>query len=203
MSVTDGVPADVVPHLRRLDTPAAAELAALAEVFEELQTVLRCCERLVAELRVEAGSEVDDVVVEGVWTVALLSYGRCFAPGGGAALTEADLTTALSNDDVPRWHEVLLKLRDHHGDARANPRERFSVGVSQDDDGAAAGIAITSARQPLVDDLTVRQTGAIAFALSRLVNDRITEQQEKVFGEVRQAPRADLDGLALLDVASD
>ncbi len=200
--MTDGVPADAVARLRRLETSAAAKLSALAGVFEELQTVLRCCERLVSELRVEAGSEVDDVVVEGVWTVALLSYGRCFAPDGVAALTEEDLTAALPNDDVSSWHKVLLKLRDHHGDVRANPRERFSVGVSQDERGAAAGIAITSARQPLVDDLTVRQTGAIAFALSRLVNDRITAQQEKVFGEVRDTPEADLSGLALLDVAT-
>ena len=141
-------------------------------------------------------------MVEGVWTVALLSYGRCFAADAEAALTEDDLTAALSNDDVPNWHKVLLQLHDHHGDVRANPRERFSVGVSPDEGGAATGIAITSARQPLVDELIVRQTGAIAFALSRLVNDRITEQQEKVFGGVRNTPQAGLDRLDLLDVAA-
>lgn len=200
--MSNSVPEETAPVLRRLDTSAAAKLSALAAKFEELQTVLRCCERLVSELRVEAGGEVDDVVVEGVWTVALLSYARCFAADGtGTTLTENDLTETMSNDDVANWHKVLLQLRDHHGDAQANPRERFSVGVSQDENGAAAGIAITSARQPLVDDVTVRQTGAIAFTLSRLINDRIAEQQAKVFGEVRSMTKADLDELALLDVA--
>ena len=53
------------------------------------------------------------------------------------------------------------------------------MGVALDHGGAADGIAITSARQPLVDDLTVRQTGAIAYGLSALVNDRIVAQQSR------------------------
>ena len=76
----------------RLDDPAAAALARLVEVFEDLQTVLRCCERLVGELAVESGP--DEVVVEAVWTTALLSYARCFAGAGeGAALNEDDVRT--------------------------------------------------------------------------------------------------------------
>jgi hypothetical protein len=82
-----------------------------------------------------------------------------------------------------------------------SPREHFSVGVAQDPNGAANGVGVTSARQPLVDDLTVRQIGAIAFALSGLVNDRITAQQEQVFLQAKQLPKADLDKLARLDVA--
>ena len=37
------------------------------------------------------------------------------------------------------WHKVLLRLRDHYADPAANPRERFTVGVTQDADGAPAG----------------------------------------------------------------
>ena len=86
--------------MRRLDDPAAAALAELVEVFEDLQTVLRCCERLVTELAVEG--EPDEVVVEAVWTTALLSYARCFsATGEGVALTEDDLTSDPHRR--PRW----------------------------------------------------------------------------------------------------
>ena len=73
--------------------------------------------------------------------------------------------------------------------------------MAQDDSGAPSGIAITSARQPLVDELTVRQTGAIAFALSARVNDLIAVQQEKVFAELKNTPRQLLDELPRLDVA--
>jgi hypothetical protein len=155
----------------------------------------------VSELAAGDG-EPDDVLVEAVWTVALLSYARCFSAGDtGTALTEDDLTATQSQGEVLDWHKILLQLRDHHAHPTANPRERFSVGVAQDPNGAANGVAVTSARQPLVDALTVRQTGAIAFALSGLVNDRISAQQEKVFGEVKHTPKADLDKLARLDVA--
>jgi hypothetical protein len=199
--MTNSVPTAPPSALRLLDTPSALELVELMATFENLQTVLRCCERLVSALA-DCDGEPDDVLVEAVWTVALLSYTRCFSAGAtGTALTEDDLTATQSHGDVLDWHKILLQLRDHYADPTANPRERFSVGVAQDPNGAANGVAVTSARQPLVDDLTVRQTGAIAFALSGLVNDRISAQQEKVFGEVKHTPKADLDKLARLDVA--
>jgi hypothetical protein len=188
--------------VRRLESGSARSLVTLVEAFEELQTVLRCCERLVEEL---AREEPDPLTVESLWTVALLSYARCFAAGqdGPAALTEADLAEAVPNDQVVPWHGVLTELRGHHADPVANPRERFSVGVSQGPDGTASGIAITSVRQPLVDDLTVRQTGAIAYALSGLVDRRIAEQQERVFGETEALGRDELDGLEAIDVDHD
>lgn len=197
---TNGVepaPPQTLRRLRSLHANATAELAA---TFEDLQTVLRCCERLVTELGAEDGPQ--DIVVEAVWTTALLSYARCFRPlEGGAALTQEDLAAAITSGDVKDWHTVLLQLRDHYADPVANPRERFSVGVAQDAEGAAGGVAITSARQPLVDELTVRQTGAIAFALSSHVNERISTLQEQILVELKGAAKVDLDQLALLEVA--
>ncbi len=187
--------------MRRVDDPAAATLVGDVEVFEDLQTVLRCCERLVTELAVEG--ELDPVVVEAVWTTALLSYSRCFAArGDGVALTESDLTSTQSSPQVVEWHRLLLQLRDHYADPAVNPRERFSIGVAQDANGLASGIAITSARQPLVDDLTVRQTGAIAYALSGLVDKRIELRQKEVFDHLESWSKAELDRLDPLDVAA-
>ncbi len=187
--------------LRKVETPAAATLAALAATFDDLQMVLRCCERLMAELAPRPGGP-DVVAVEAIWTTALLSYARCFpAAGSGAGLTEEDVRGTHAEADVVSWHAVLLQLRDHYADLTTNPREQFSVGVAQDPAGAAGGIGITSARQPLVDDVTVRQTGAIAYALSALVDERIAAQQATVFSEVERMPRADLDRLVKLEVA--
>ena len=193
--------------MRRVDDAAAAALLGVVEVFEDLQTVLRCCERLVTEL--VADGEPDPVVVEAVWTTALLSYARCFAAtGDGVALTESDLTSTRdvtssgASPGVVEWHRLLLQLRNHYADPAVNPRERFSVGVAQDPNGRASGIAITSARQPLVDDLTVRQTGAIAYALSGLVDKRIELRQKEVFDDLASWSKADLDRLDPLDVAA-
>ena len=199
MVVTNG--AAPAGSMRRVDDAAAAALVGVVEVFEDLQTVLRCCERLVTELA--ADGEPDPVVVEAVWTTALLSYARCFAAtGDGVALTESDLTSTQSSPEVVEWHRLLLQLRNHYADPAVNPRERFSVGVAQDANGRASGIAITSARQPLVDDLTVRQTGAIAYALSGLVDKRIELRQKEVFDDLASWSKADLDRLDPLDVAA-
>jgi hypothetical protein len=186
--------------MRRLESPGAEALAEFVATFEDLQTVLRCCERLVTALGVDVG-EPDDVLVEGVWTMALLSYARCFSAGAsGTALAEDDITAAKAHGDAVQWHRVLLQLRDHYTDPVVNPRERYSVGVAQNPNGTPSGVAITSARQPLVDDLTVRQTGAIAYALSALVDERIREQQEKVFAEVKDTPQPILDKLPQIEV---
>lgn len=194
MSTVDGAPTSV----RELATPAAAALADLAAVFDDLQTVLRCCERLVAAL---AAPEPDDLTVETLWTVALLSYGRCFAPGDrGMGLTEDDLTATGLPGAVAEWHQMLGRLRAHYADPARNPRERFSVGVSQDGSGRAAGIAVTSARQPAVDEVSVRQTGALAYGLSRLVDERITAQQERVFAAVSGMSAAQLERLPSVEV---
>ena len=201
-ATTNGGPTTPPGVLRRLDTAAAANLGELNATFEDLQTVLRCCERLMSELTAGEG-EPDGVLVEAVWTMALLSYARCFSAGtAGTALTEDDLSATKLGEDVLDWHKVLLQLRDHYADPTANPRERFSVVVTQDEaTGTASGIGITSARQPLVDDLTVRQTGGIAFTLSRLVNDRIAAEQEMVFAELKDSPKEVLDKLVRLEIA--
>ena len=197
---SNGTSVDQPAVVRRLEGPSATLLGDLVATFEELQMTLRCCERLVVEL---GADEPDDIVVEAVWTTALLSYARCFAePSAGGRLTTEDLTASTPEGDVLEWHEVLVRLRDHYADPAANPRERFTVAVTQDDDGSASGVAITSARQPLVDDLTVRQTGAIAYALSGVVNERIEAQQLVVSTELEATSRTDLDKLDRVEIAA-
>lgn len=201
--MADGAAASPAPPvvLRKVETPAAVALAALAATLDDLQMVLQCCERLMTELAPRpAGPDI--VAVEAMWTTALISYARCFpAVGSGAGLTEDDVRATHTEADVLSWHAALLQLRDHYAHPTANPREQFSVGVAQDPAGAASGIGITSARQPLVDEVTVRQTGAIAYALSAVVDERIVAQQATVFSAVQRLSRAKLDRMVELDVA--
>src|SRR5215210_6362567 len=157
--------------IRRLDTKDATRLARLVMAYDDLQTVLRCCERLMTMLD-EGGESPDDVGVEALWTLALLSYARGFAEGeGGAALTTQDLRD--DDGEVLRWHTVLLHLRDHHADRSRNPRESYTVGIAQDASGAVNAVAVTSVRAPLVDLAAVRRAGSIAFPLCAVLDERI------------------------------
>ncbi|MGH3495132.1 MAG: hypothetical protein ACRDQ1_18125, partial [Sciscionella sp.] len=115
-------------------------------------------------------------------------------------LTEQDVTATKLQGEVAEWHQVLRRLRKHYADPVENPRERFSVGAAQDSHGRATGIAITSTHQPALDEVTVRQTGALAYELSRLVDQRITEHQERVRTAANELSKAELDKLPLIDV---
>jgi hypothetical protein len=184
--------------VRHLDTPAANALADLASMLDDLQTVLYCCERLVAELDPTTGSP-DQLVVESVWLIALQSYGRCFTDAGrGMALTEDDVTGTSLQGEVLEWHRVLGRLAEHF---RSHPRGRLSVGAAVDPDGRATGIAITSVDQPPPDDRTVRQTGALAYELSQLVERRMADQQERVLAAAKAMSVMELSRLPLIDIA--
>ena len=182
--------------VRRIASPAARSLADLVAVFDDLQTVLRCCERLVAELAEEAP---DSVVIEGVWTTATLSYARCFAD---ERLTDEDVSGLPLKGEVLEWHKLLRRLREHYASETLNPRARFEVGATEAADGQVAGIAITSVDQAVLDDVTVRQTGALAYELTRLVDQRISEQQQRVLTAARALPPQDLAALPLIDLVA-
>ena len=195
--------------IRRLESNGdARRLACLVSAYDELQTVLRCCERLMTMLGEGVGAP-DDVGVEALWTLALLSYARAFATGDGAALTEADLHAGsdkgvqVDKGEVLRWHRVLLHLRDQQADPRTNPRESYTVGVAQDPSGAANAVAVTSVRAPLVDKAAVRQAGAIAFPLCAVLDERIDPLQKQILAAVRSIAPGQLNRMDLVEVAAE
>jgi hypothetical protein len=188
--------------IRRLDTKDAIRLARLVMAYDDLQTVLRCCERLLSMLD-EGVDGADDLGVEALWTLALLSYTRGFAEGeGGAALTTKDLAGADDDQEIHRWHRVLLHLRDQRADQSRNPHESYTVGIAQDASGAVNAVAVTSARAPLVDTAAVRQAGAMAFRLCAVLDERIDPLQKDILAEMRDIGREQLDRLDLVEVAA-
>jgi hypothetical protein len=186
--------------IRRLDTKDATRLARLVMAYDDLQAVLRCCERLMTMLD-DGGETPDDVGVEALWTLALLSYARGFADGeGGAALTTKDLPD--DEGEILRWHQVLLHLRDHHADQSRNPRESYTVGIAQDAAGAVNAVAVTSVRAPLVDLAAVRRLGSIAFPLCAVLDERIDPLQKDILADMRGIARDQLERLDLIEVAT-
>ena len=188
-----------VSEARRLTGPTAQALADLTAIFDDLQFVLGCCERLLRELA--KAEHQDMVLVESLWAAALNAYARCFRSGDDRPeLTVDDVTaTGLEGDVVP-WHESLGKLRNFLVAKATNPREVFSVGVSVSAEGTAEGIVVSSIVMPVVDENTVRQTGRMAYELGQLVDGRIQDKQKALFEEVKDMPAARLSRLDKLPV---
>jgi hypothetical protein len=184
--------------VRALDLPSAGELAGLAAVFEDLQYALRCCEHLVSQL---SRPEPDPVLVEALWTGALLAYARCFSPRG-SVLTPTDLDELDDGAEFRRLHDVLLRLRDHLASRHVNPREAFTVGAAQANDGTPTGIAVVSSPRPLVEEPTVRMLGRLAYLLAGRVDARMQEQQRAVLGAAAALSPAELAALPLVHLTS-
>jgi len=187
--------------VRRLDGREAGELSGLAAVFDDLQYALRCCEHLVGALGRPAvdNDGGDTALVEALWTGALVAYARSFSPRT-KILDEDDLKELELDGDVAGFHRALLKLRDHYTSRHANPRETFSIGVAQRNNGTAAGVAVVGAPQPGVDDTTVRQLGRIAYGLSGLVDARMQAAQQQVHLVAQGLDARRLTSLPLVDV---
>jgi hypothetical protein len=182
--------------VRRLDGREAADLGALAAVFDDLQYTLRCCEHLVGVL---ARPENDPALVEALWTGGLVAYARCFS-GRAKVLAEGDLAELELDGDVAGFHSALLRLRDHYASRHANPRETYTIGVAQKNNGSAAGVAVIGTPQPGVDDATVRQLGRIAYGLSGLVDARMQAAQQRVHLVAQGLDARRLSGMPLVDV---
>jgi hypothetical protein len=182
--------------VRRLDGQEAAELAALSAVFDDLQYVLRCCEHLVGA---RGRPDADPALVEALWTGALVAYTRSFS-ARTKVLTDGDLDELKIEGDVAAFHRALLRLRDLYASRHVNPRETYTIGVAQKNNGAAAGVAVIGAPQPRVDDTSVRQLGRIAYGLSGLVDARMQAAQQRVHLVAQQLDARRLAALPLVDV---
>lgn len=205
-SGTNGATATAPSTVRRLDSPEAAELAGLAAVFEDLQYVLRCCEHLVTALNSPDSGPVrvdtDTALVEALWTGALIGYVRCFS-GRAAVLSDDDLGKLELDGEIADFHGMVKKLRDHYASRHVNPREAFTIGAAQSNDGRPQGIAVISTPRPIVDDTTVRLLGRVAYALSGLVDARMQETQNRVLGAAAKLTPVELGELPLVHLADD
>lgn len=187
------------PTTRQLRGAEALALADLTAIFDDLQFVLGCCERLVGAL--DRGAQRDGVLVESLWMAALSTYARCFrSRESGVALSVTDLSKTGIKGEVVQWHQMLGRLRNFLVDGVANPREEYFVGASQSAAGEPVGIVVTSITRPQVDETTVRQTGRLALELSSLVDKRIKERQEAVFAAARKLSAEDFAKLDPIDV---
>jgi hypothetical protein len=195
-------PAPALDEVRRLLLPEADELSRLSTVFEDLRHVLSCCEQLVqlvpgpAPAAGPQGTDADAVLVEALWTSALLAYARCFS-AETQVLSSGDLDGLELPGDVGGFHSALLRLRDHYASQHVNPRESVSVGAAVAD-GSPVGVAVVSAPQPSVDERTVRQLGHMAYRLSSVLDARMQEVQDQVLGRARGLDPEDLGALPLM-----
>lgn len=172
--------------------PSARILARQASVIHDLEFVMDCCKRLLAELA-EPEADRDEIVPLALWSSAVLAYARCFGENG---LRTEDVGELPLQGAVMKFHEWVLGERDKIAVPSADPFEVAKIGAALTPSGReerrVEGIGVFSASRVLIDGTGVRQLGGLASELAKRTAGKAQKQQDSVLSD---AQRLDIDRL--------
>jgi hypothetical protein len=172
-----------------LDSDSARALADQAVIIQDLQFVMDCCKRLLADLD-KPEAERDPVVPQALWTAALVAYARCFGKNKRSGLTTDDVHSLPLQGAVMKFHQWAVKERGKLTAHQADPFDAARVGAALSAaDGAKRqieGIVVLSTSHVLVNDIGVRQLGGLASELAKQTSERAQAQQETVLADTRK-----------------
>ncbi|HEY3733620.1 MAG TPA: hypothetical protein VGL63_06865 [Streptosporangiaceae bacterium] len=188
-----------------LEVPSARVLADQALIIQDLQFVMECCKRLLAELAKDEDDR-EPVVPQALWSAALVAYARCFGNGKRFGLAAGDVRALPLQGAVMKFHQWALSERDKLAAHAANPFEAARVGAAlspPDRPGRRVeGIAILSASHVLVDGTGVRQLGGLASELAKQTAEKAQKQQDSVLADAQQISIDSLYALPPLQAGS-
>ena len=172
-----------------IDVPSAHVLADQASIISELQFVMDCCKRLLADLA-RPEEERDPLMPLALWSSAVLAYGRCFSKGKRFTLSNDDVRNLPLHGAVMKFHQWILEERDKLAARAANPAEGAKVGAAlsppEQKDRRVEGIVIFASSREVVDDTGVRQLGGLASELAKQTAEKAQEQQDVVLKDAQQ-----------------
>jgi hypothetical protein len=178
-----------------LDMPSARILAGQTSVIQDLQFVMDCCKRLLAELA-RPEEDRDGVVPLALWSSAVITYARCFGQGRHSGLAVEDVQNLPLQGAVMTFHEWVIEERDKLTGHLADPFEAAKIGAALSPAGQkerrVEGIAIFSTSRVLIDATGVRQLGGLASELAKQTAGKAQGQQDAVLSDAQQL---DIGGL--------
>lgn len=173
---------------------SATVLKSLVGVVADLHFVARASELLLKVWDDDEGG----VLVRGLWSSALIAYGRCFKSGRRLRVP-IDALDVLT-DDERAIHESVLRERDKHVAHQVNELERTQASVLIESDGQkyrVAGVVVLMAKQIGPTREAVAQLRTIAEKLQTEAQGRVDVLQKKVMEDAQEK----LDARAQMEVS--
>jgi hypothetical protein len=188
--MTDEKASPAQPELTvALELPSAQLLADQIATINDLQFVMECCKRLLAEL-VKPEEEQDQVIPQALWSAALTAYDRSFAKGKKFGLTADDVKALPLEGQVVKFHEWVVNERNIIGRHPTNPFDEARVGAVLADPAGGVrevrGVTVLTASHILVDGAGVRQLGALASELAKQTAEKAQKQESMVVADTQQ-----------------
>jgi hypothetical protein len=172
-----------------VDLPSARILADQASVVADLELVMDCCKRLIAELT-SPDADQEGAVPVALWSTALLAYARCFGAADDSGLTVEDVRELPLQGAVVKFHEWIIGERDKLTGPAADPFDAAKVGAVLTPPGRGQrrveGIAVFAASRVLIDVTGVGQLGGLASELAKRIAGKAQKQQDAVLSDAQQ-----------------
>jgi hypothetical protein len=173
-----------------LEGPRAKALADLGAVVQDLKFVMRCCAKLI---RAMDEDPQDDVLMQALFTAAVITYARCFNTGKRGGLNDSDLTKLGFEGDPRGFHRQVMDMRSKHVAHSVNPFEMISVGAVLSPPDArprrVEAIVTFSARHIAFDAEGTRQIFEVCKRLiDGVIAQRAERLQDDVLAEARTVP---------------
>lgn len=174
-----------------VDFEQAKTLADLASLTQDLGTAMLTCTRL---MRLLEEQSTDHILVEALWTSALVRYARCFANGKRFGLKES-LFSGLNGDPVGT-HRYFMGMRNKHIAHSVNPFEQVQVGLVLAREGEGerkvVGVSTLAMRHVTSNREGVRQLGMLAKVLLTKITEQAKQLEQEVLTIGKALPLDDL-----------
>jgi hypothetical protein len=172
-----------------LDVPSAHVLADQAAIIQDLQFVMDCCKRLLAELA-KPEAERDAILPLAIWSSAVVAYTRCFGKGKRFGLTTEDVQKLPLHGAVMKFHKWIIQERNKLTAHSANPFEVAKVAAAlslpEQEKRRVEGIVIFATSHIVIDNVGVQQLGGLASELAKQTAEKAQEQQDIVLKDAQQ-----------------
>jgi hypothetical protein len=167
----------------------AADLADLTSIQADLSFVLAACRWLAENSEPDAGEldPVEATLIRGMWESAVISYGRCFPPGGGRLQRNrtpipADIIDQLS-DDEKAVHAAMLEERNQHIAHRLDlvrQQARIGVALTEPPQQPAVMCVFAWVNHHVFEHKTPPRLAALVERLARDLSARIDELRDSI-----------------------
>ena len=156
-------------------------------VLQDLRSVIELCKRLDTELE-RAEDEADNLLIEALWTAALVKYVRCFTSGKRFGLDPSVFDGLAGASET---HQYFKNMRDKHVAHSVNPFEGVGVRVvlgGKLGNHTAEGIVVFQHRLVCTDRAGVRTLQRLTSAAQRNVRLRCKAMRDELLDWAKAQP---------------
>lgn len=174
----------------RYDSDLAASIADRISIRADLVLTEAICHLLIKALRAEPN---DSVLVEALWSAALVRYSRCFTSGKREPL-DPNMLSHLPGDPMGT-HAYYKNQRDKLIAHSVNSFEEVTIGVVLEDNSRVVGVAEFQARLISTNENGVMQLAALARELRSKIEPLIEDGKTRVMEEAKSLAPTELSKL--------